>query len=251
MFRTIFTTTAVLLALVVVTAVRSDDSDDLRALIDKGIKAAGGQDKLGKFKAGTCKFKGKSLENNRNDTFSFDAFLQGADQVKIEGSVDHGGMQANVAFIINGDQGWVNFGGKVEEAPKEVLVVIKDLIRAFRSVHALAPLKEKGVTLSPLGEVEVSGKTAVGLKASVKDREDIHVFLDKATGLPLKTEFKMRKGDGQEHTLEFTVSDYKESEGRKHFTKVAASQDGKAIFEAEFSDIRWVDKLDASNFAKP
>jgi hypothetical protein len=240
-----------LLAFLVVMSVRADDQDDLRALIDKGIKAAGGHEKLGKFKAGTCKITGKSLENNRNDSFNFSAFLQGTDQVKVEGSVDHGGMQANVAFIINGDQGWANFGGKVEDAPKEVLRALKDIIHAFRLVHILAPLKEKGTTLSPLGEVQVNGKSAVGLKVSVKDREDIHVFLDKETGLPLKTEFKMHRKNGRERMLEFTFSDYKEADGHKHFTKVAANQDGKAVFEAEFSEFRWVDSLDASIFARP
>jgi hypothetical protein len=251
MFLTTFRSASVLLAFLVVTSVRSDDQDDLRALIDKGIKSAGGKDKLGKFKAGTCKITGKALENNQNDTFTFTAYLQGTDQIKVEGDVDHGGIQAKVAFIINGDQGWANFGGKVEDAPKEALRGIKDVIRAFRYAYLLAPLKDKTATLSPLGEVELDGKPAVGLKAAVKDREDIHVFLDKATGLPRKAEFKMQKRGERESTLEFTFSAYKETDGRKHFTKVAAKQDGKAIFEAELSEFRWLDSLDAGIFARP
>jgi hypothetical protein len=251
MFHLTLKAGAVLLGFIAVAAVRADDQDDLRDLIAKGIKSAGGKEKLGKFKAGTCKITGKSLENNNNDTFSFAAYLQGTDQVKVEGDVDHGGMQTKVAFIINGDQGWANFGGKVEDAPKHALRGIKDVIRAFHFVHLLAPLTDKTATLSPLGEVNVDGKTTVGLKVASKDREDIHVFLDKATGLPRKAEFKMRKDGGRESTLEFMFSAYKETDGRKHFTKVAAKQDDKAIFEAELSEFRWLDSLDASIFARP
>jgi hypothetical protein len=60
-------------------SVRSDDQDDLKMVIDKGIKAAGGEEKLTKFKAGTCKIKGKILEDGKEGTFTFEAFLQGPD----------------------------------------------------------------------------------------------------------------------------------------------------------------------------
>jgi hypothetical protein len=77
-----------------------------------------------------------------------------------------------------------------------------------------------------LGEVNIEGKAAVGLRVVCKDQKDINVFLDKATGLPLKTEFIFSKG-GQDETLEFMLSDYKEFNGAKHFTKVALKQNGK------------------------
>jgi hypothetical protein len=229
-------------------SVRSDDQDDLKRVIDKGIKAAGGEEKLNKFKAGTCKIKGKSLEDEGN--FTFEAFLQGGEQVKVAGDFDVQGMQKKVAFVVNGDQGWAKFADTVEDAPKEVLTAIKDIIRAFRYVYALTPLKDKAATLSPLGEVNIDGKPALGIKVGCKDQKDINVFLDKASGLPLKAEVTFTKR-GQEETLEIMLSDYKEFDGAKHFTKVALRQNGKSILEAELSEFKWLDQIEANVFDKP
>jgi hypothetical protein len=159
-------------------------------------------------------------------------------------------MQMKVAFVVNGDQGWAKFMDAVEDAPKEVHTALKDVIRAFRYVHALTLLKDKSATLSSLGEANIDGKTALGLKVACKDQKDINVFLDKATGLPLKAEFNISKG-GQEETVEFTFSDYKEFNGAKHFTKVALKQGGKPIFEADLSEFKWVDMIEANVFEKP
>src|SRR5262249_59829234 len=95
------------------------------------------------------------------------------------------------------------------------------------------------------------GKAAVGLKVGCKDQQDIHLFLDKATGLPLKAEFKFTDRMAQEQAMEFTFSEPKEFNGRKHFTKVALKVDGKATFEAELSDFRWVEKLEPAMFERP
>jgi hypothetical protein len=249
--RKIWLAIACFLILGLATSVRSDDQAELKALLDKGIKAAGGQEKLSKFKAGMCKIKGKILENGKEGAFTFDAFLQGWDQTKMEGEIEHQGMQLKVMFIVNGDQGWAKFVENVEDAPKDAISGIKDIIRTFRYIYALTPLKDQALTLSPLGEINVDGKAALGLKVACKDQQDIRVFLDKATGLPVKAEFNFSKSGGQEEALEFTLGDYKESNGIKHFTKVALKHNGMAIFEADLSEFKWVEKLEASVFEKP
>ena len=50
---------AVVLAVATAGAARADDQADLRKVIDKAIKASGGEEKLAKFKAETFKMKGK------------------------------------------------------------------------------------------------------------------------------------------------------------------------------------------------
>jgi hypothetical protein len=111
-------------------------------------------------------------------------------------------------------------------------------------------LKDKAATLSPLGEVNIDGKAAVGIKVGGKDQKDINVFLDKTTGLPLKAEFAFTKG-GQDETVHVMLSEYKEFNGAKHFTKVELKQNGKPILEAEMSEFKWLDQIEASVFDKP
>jgi hypothetical protein len=92
---------------------------------------------------------------------------------------------------------------------------------------------------------------AVGLKASRIGQQDIHVFFDKATALPLRTFFKWTMNNGQEETFDFNVSDYKEFNGRKHFTKASLYHDGNVEWDAELSDFRWLEKLEATVFELP
>jgi hypothetical protein len=153
--------------------------------------------------------------------------------------------------VANGDQAWRKFNDEEKDAPKEIIGSIKDVARTFRYVHTLTPLNDKSLTLSPLGEVNVNDKAAVGVKVACKDLREIHVFLDKATALPLKAELKLMDEHGKELNLELSFSDYKEFDGRKHFTKVDAKQDGTPVLEVEFSDFRWVQKLEASLFEQP
>ncbi len=229
----------------------ADEQSILRALLDKGIKAAGGKAKLGNFKAGTCKIKGVVHDAGRTDSFALEVFLQGSDQFKMDGEVEGQDMKEKVIVTLNGDQAWDSFGGKVRDVAAPDLHGCRNIIRAFRYVHVLTPLKDKGVTLAPLGEIDIAGKPAVGLKVACNGQDDIHVFLNKETGLPVKAEFKITYPQGQEEALEFAFSDYKEFNGRKHFTRVEGKQNGKALFEAELSDFRWLDRLDASIFARP
>jgi len=226
------------------------DQTELQALLDKAIKAAGGA-RLGKFNGGTCKIKGNITIGDAKAPFTFDAFLHGADQVKVEGEFEQNGMKTSMAIVMNGDQCWAKFGDKIEDAPKETARGIRDVIRTFRYVHALTPLKDKNLTLALVGEVDVDGKPAVGLKVGCKDERDIDLFLDKATGQPLKAEWKFTNRNGQDEALEFTFTGHKELDGRKHFTKVALKIDGKAMFDAEFSDFRWTEKLEPSVFERP
>lgn len=239
------------LALGLASSGQSGEQAQLQALVDKGIKAAGGDKALGKFKAGTCKLKGKILEGGKDAAFTFDASLQGTDKVKLDGEVDVQGMQAKATFVLNGDQAWFKMMDKVDEAPKGAITAIKDMTRTFRYAYTLSLLKDKAVTLSALGEVDIDGKRAVGLKVATKDRADIHVFLDKKTSLPLKAEFTFTNKNGGDETLELRFSDYKESNGIKHFSKVVLKQKGKNVLEAEFSGFKWVDKLENSVFEKP
>jgi RNA polymerase sigma factor (sigma-70 family) len=231
-------------------SLQADDRAGAPTLVDRAIKALGGRKKLSNFTAGTCKIKGKVLDA-QGDLFDIEASLQGADRVRLEGELTRDGMSVKATIILNGDKGWAKFADNVKDSPKEAVVAIKDIIRAFRYVHAVTPLKDKGVTLSPLGEVNVDGKPAVGLKVACKDEQDIHVFFDKATSLPLKAELKAPNRAGAEDALEFTFSDYKEFDGRKHFTKVGLKINGTAFFEVDLSDYRWLEKLEASTFERP
>jgi hypothetical protein len=102
-----------------------------------------------------------------------------------------------------------------------------------------------------LGEVKVGAKDALGLSISHKDRQDVSLFFDKDTGLPLKSEIRLTlPRENKEVTAEFHYSDYKDFNGIKLCGKIAVKADGKE-FTLELSEIRAVDKVDDGQFEMP
>jgi hypothetical protein len=240
------------LALVAPYSARSDDQADMKAVVDKAIKAAGGQAKLKKLKAMTWKGKGTFTAGKQEVTFTIDASIQGAKQAKLDLHAEHNGQSFEAGLVINGDKGWFKGPKGVEVITKELLAFLKNDFGALRLAQMLVPLKDKGCKLSALGEVKIGDKPALGIKVTRKGHADVDVYFDKKTHLPVKCTIKGKEdGNGQEKTHEFFLSEFKDAGGVKHFTKVLFKRDDKKMMEVELSDIETVDKHDAELFAKP
>ena len=81
----------------------------------------------------------------------------------------------------------------------------------------LAVLKDKKYKLSPLGEVKVEGRDAVGVQVSCKGHKDVNLYFDKETNLLAKGEWnvKAQEQGGKEVMQETLYGDYKDVEGAK------------------------------------
>jgi hypothetical protein len=136
----------------------------------------------------------------------------------------------------------------------------------YEWVKSLVPLREKGFELSPLGEVKVDGKPAVGVRVSHKGHRDINMFFDKDKGLLVKTEtavlvsirdenWRKRlpgldfiKGEKRQETL---YGGYKEVNGVQRAMKISIYRDGEKEIDIEITEIEVKEKLDDAVFAKP
>jgi len=228
---------------------RAEVKDEARAVVDKALKAVGGEAKLAKFKAGTWKAKMTASEGGNDLAITTDGSWQGLNQYHIDAEATRDGRTYAVTFIINGDKGWAKRKEAVDEA-KEELPMVKNGLYAMRAPHLLAEFKGKDFKLSYLGEMKVNDKAAVGVSVAHKDWKDISVYFDKEDGLPVKCEIRQTDPQGKEITAEFFYSDYKEMDGMKHPTKVLIRFDGKEA-TMEFSEIKAKDKVEDSEFAKP
>ena len=112
--------------------------------------------------------------------------------------------------------------------------------------------KKTGYKLSPLGEVKVNDKPAVGVRVSSEGFQDVNLFFDKASGLLVKTETRtIDAQSGDEKTEEKLLSDYKETEGVQRPGKVVVLRDGKKLLTLQVEDVKVVDKFDKDFFTKP
>jgi outer membrane lipoprotein-sorting protein len=236
-------------------AARADEKADLQKVIDKAIKAMGGEEKLAKYKAETYKMKGKFYGMGEGIDYTGEVSVQVPDKVRIQIDGDAGGMK--VTFFIrvaDGKKVWMKaFGQETKEiTDKDELAEVKEANHEER-VASLLPLKEKGYELASLGEVKVDNKPAIGMRVSHKGFRDVNLFFDKDSGLLVKREGTVKDFDmgGKEFMQETLLSDYKEVSGVKRPMKLLINRDGKKYVEGELTDVELKEKLDDSVFAKP
>lgn len=233
--------------------VRADEADAkaARALVDKAVKAHGGQANLAKFPASVAKFKGTFHGQGTPIPMAGEITTFGPDKAKLDLEIDAGGMKIPVVNVVAGDKGWAKVGDNVVELNKD------QMTEALEQGHggwvsSLAPLSGKGFTLATAGELLVNDKPALGVKASYKGRRDVTLYFDKVTGRVVKVETTVKdEGTGQEVTEEAFPSDYKEVQGTQQAMKFTTKRDGKLYLEGELSEITLADKIDAGVFVKP
>jgi hypothetical protein len=237
--------------LAVAVPARADDAADAKALVEKAVKAHGGQEKLDKFPAVTLAMKGKVHIMEMAIPFNGEIITQGGDKLKLDIEVEVGGQKLRIVNVFTGDKGWNKVGDQTTEMDKDQLAEAN--AQAYAGwVTTLAPLKGKEFKLATIGEVKVGDKPALGVKVSSKGHRDVDLYFDKATSMLVKTETRVKdEGSGQEVTEENFPSEYKEVQGVKHAMKFTVKRDGKLFLEGEATDCTLSEKLDAGVFVKP
>ncbi len=239
---------AAVVALFFVVPARADDKD-ATAIVDKGIGAFGGAEKLGKVNAFSWKAKGTITFNGNENDFTGLVTIKGLDQYRRESGND----QFNVVVVVDGAKGWRKFGDNSSELEGDMLANEKRTIYLNVIPITLVALKGKGFKYEAAGEEKVGDKAALILKVTGPDGKEFMLSLDKESGLPLKLVAKNMLGfqPGQEYTSETTYADYKDFGGIKKATKVEVKRDGEAFQSWEITEFKVLDKVDAETFTEP
>jgi hypothetical protein len=229
---------------------QADEQADAKALLDKAMKAMGGQVKLAKLNTVSAKGRLSGSPDGEEIAVNFDGTWQGMSQYRAEFEVQVGGNNFKGALVVNGDKGWLKKGDNTEDAPDGVATFIQNVFYAGRMPQLLPAFTDKAYKLTPTGEVQVGTQAALGLSISHNDRKDVSLFFDKDKGLPIKSEIRLADPKGKEITMEYLYSDYKDYGGVKLCSKIALKLDDKD-FTIELSDLKAVDKVDDSQFDRP
>lgn len=220
-----------------------DDADKARGVIDKGIKALGGEDNLAKFNVQTWKEKGTFYGMGDGLPYTGIYAIQWPNQFRME-------IENVFIVVLNGDKGWIKAQGETREMTAKEMAEQKEN-HYGGWVTTLLPLKDKAHKLALFDEIMVDNRPAVGAKVSHKDHRDVKLFFDKETGLRVKAELRVVDESGKEITQEMFFRDYKEIDGGKVPMKIEIKRDGKRFVEAENYDIKPAKKLADSVFARP
>lgn len=228
--------------------VRAADAQDATAIVNKAIKALGGEDQLSKIKAASWKSKGTiTFQGNDSDVTNV-AIVQGLDHMRQEFEGEFGGNKVKGVTLLAGDKGMRMFGSNHSDLDKDAVAVQKRTIYLTLIPITILPLKDKKFKLETIADDTVDGKPAVGLKVTAPDSKDFKLYFDKETGLPVKLVAKVMGFMGQEFTQETTFSDYKEMAGIKKATKVVSKRNGEKFIDQKITEFKVLDKVDPKTF---
>ena len=225
----------------------SGDLDEPKAMIDRAIRAGGGAEKIGKFRAMSFKATAKFTDDGV-DEVHITGVLQDAEHFRVVQ-----GAKFQDIVVINGNKAWIKATGDA----KATELLVKDIGELANFFHAvcmpdlLGALKQKPYTLTGHAEDKVNGKPAVGLRVKHAKHEEVLLFFEKETGLPIKTKVSINSGTDAKRTYEFFFRDYKEFQGVKHFTKIEMHHDGKRMGEYHINELKLLEKTEPGAFDRP
>lgn len=229
----------------------SADEREAKGVVDKAIKAAGGQEALGKVGAASWKSKGTITFNGNESPITVQSTVQGLDRYRAEFEGEFNGNSVKGVTVVNGDQGWRKFGDNVMRLEGDALAREKRNHYLQTAPVLLTPLTGKDFKLESAPEEKVGGKPAAVVKATGPDGKDFTLAFDKESGLPVRSVAKVAGFNGEEFTQETTFADYKEFGGIKKATKVESKRDGEKFIDMEVSEFKVMDKAGPDAFDEP
>ena len=230
----------------------ANDDGELKSLLEKVSKAAGGN-KVANAKAWTqtIRFKDPKLgvATHRQFVELPDKFRS---EVEFESDTADGKKKNTIIDIVNGDKGWQTsvYDGKSEGTVKsdtKQRAAVRWQVQSWGVFLPLTPTLP-GVKAKLLGESKVEGRAVVGVGT---DRGTERLYYDKETSRLVRQEVEVQtKGKKRERTV-ITFDDYGDLDGVPIARKQIAKRDGKVVTEMEVVEFKTADKLDLKLFEKP
>ncbi len=233
-----------------VNAARAADPD-AKAVIDKAIKAAGGEEKLAKIKAFSWKTKGVITFGDNDNDFTSESTLMVPDKYHSQFNGEFNGNAVTGITVFDGKNGWRKFGDNQMEMDEDALVNERHNIELMVLPTVLLPLKSDRYKLGKTGEEKVGDKPATFVTATGPTGKTVKLWFDAESGLPVKMEARVMGFGGEEFTQETRFSAYKEFDGIKKATKLESLRDGNRFVDQEVIEFKLLEKVDPELFKEP
>jgi acetyl esterase/lipase len=229
---------------------RCDAADDVRAVLEKAIKAQGGEAKLTRLRVMHFKAKG-TVKLASEVPFTLETSWQWPNQLKNVVTLDTA-KPTTLIESIAGEERWSSEDGK----PGSLGGVKLDELRSqahVRRLLLLTPLRDDPLyELSLLDEIRIDDRPAVGIRVACPGERDVKLYFDTASGRLVKLERRIYDDSAKKEVLqEEFFSDYQNSDGVTTARKHRWHRDGKKALEMTLTEVRYPDRLDAKLFADP
>ena len=224
---------------------------EARALVEKSIKAHGGADKLDRLRNVRLKLTGTIKANGVEAQFTGELATKLPDRSKLTLELDVNNVKILVVNVHQKAKAWARIAEQVEELSAERLLEQQMRSHQMHVANLVPLIKGKDHRLSPLGEIKVEGRPAVGVRVETKGRQDISLYFDKENALLVKMERRGLDLMQKDVAVEVFYSAYKEFDGVKQPTKRVTHHDGNVYTVVELTELRVDDQIADSEFERP
>jgi hypothetical protein len=235
-----------LLAVAGVAGTARADEREAVALVERAIKAHGGEARLARAQLCTRRESGTQVVMGKDVPISGEVVRNLPEQVRLSLEV---AKALKIVVVVNGDKGWERVAGPAVELVKPRLQELREEAYVLW-LTTLVPLKKGGFTLDTAPEVKVNGEAAAGVKVSRKGQPDATLYFSKRTGLLVRIARRAREA-GVLVDKEYTFSDFKDFDGTKLPAKELTTHNGVRWTEINVSSYTFLARPDPNAFTRP
>jgi hypothetical protein len=210
-------------------------------IIDKAIRAHGGEDRLKELSAFSLKDR-RIYE--KGPTWNYEVTADLPLRYRSEMKVGPEGKTRSL-IVIDGDNGWLKVtGDDATPYPSSFLTSMRKNIIPYAGPRSILRLRARQRNpqchISMAGESTIDGHQAVGLRMKLEGGPQETWFFDKESGLLLKSESRTANFEGEETVNVTTYENYQTFDGFPIARKETSQQDGKPAWTREVIDFKVV-----------
>jgi hypothetical protein len=227
--------------------------DKPREIIERAIKAHGGQNKLERITCDKVKAQGVMHIGDDDVPFTTETFVQLPGQFKSTVVATQNDRKRTIVQILNGDKTSVTVDGQPIKVTAASDLEMRENMHLERAVRLVPLLTDKAFELAALEETKVNDQPANSVRVSMKGHKDLRMYFDKETNLLMKTEHMLEEPkEGKEFKQEEYYGDFKDlGGGFTRPTRITVYRDGKKIMEAKLTEVKYLEKIPETEFTKP
>lgn len=228
--------------------------DIARAIVERAIRAHGGEAVLARQRADRVQLQGTIYVPQGPTSFSAETLVQLPGQFKnVLRITTRDKREVTVMQLLNQDKVTVLIDGKPQKVDPAVSYELRVKLWLDRAIRLVPLLRDRAFDLAPLEDIKVNDRQASGVRVTVRGRKgpELRLYFDKELSLLVKSEHVLEDGEGKQLREEHYYGNFKEVSGCLRPFKVQAYRGGKKVMEAELTDVKSYDKIDESEFAPP
>ena len=240
-----------------VAALRGPQSSDANttkneaiALLDKAIKAHGGQETLERFPCVRLEMK-VVLPGNDRTPKEWVWLFAAPDRLKEVRESYYMSRRRDSVWIAEARGAFkLQDGITLQPVSAKLAVAFQDdayLMQVLR----LVPLEEMKYELTKVTDINVDGKPAVGLRVSTKGQKDVTLFFDAETGLLVKVQRNVMDTSTLEVVAEQRIfQNYRKQDGLQFAGTISVIHDGKKDIQIEIKEAKFMQKVEDAEFRR-